>query len=265
MECDHAPVPIQTARLRRTACLAFFSFLLLFGGCSSPPFRASRNLDERTQNAKSILLLPPKVNVYELSAGGIREKMDEWSDKATTNVVQALKLEIGDTSGSGLRILPIDSLVPEARVTYDETQALFEAVNASVLLHTYGESEERFSDKIENFAFSLGTEVGTLVPGADLFLFVRGVDYKSTTGRQILKIGAAVVGALFGIAPEIQGDPTQVSMALVDAHDGTVLWYNLNFSGSGTDLREYPDAEEMVKNVFKHFPKRLLPPAAGTD
>ena len=76
----------------------------------------------------------------------------------------------------------------------EDTQALFEAVSASVLLHTYSrstwirkyDSDQTFPEKLKNFDYSLGPEVQRLakLANADALLFTSGVDHISTGGRK---------------------------------------------------------------------------------
>jgi hypothetical protein len=53
---------------------------------------------------KTVALLPPSVKVYELSAGGTRERMDEWSEIARHNVVAAISKQL--TARGPLAIKP---------------------------------------------------------------------------------------------------------------------------------------------------------------
>lgn len=227
---------------------------LIAAGCSAPPYRQAPGFNERAATISKIVLLPPKVNVYEISTGGVMEKMDEWCAQADSNVTMALHDQLVAMQSVSIVPLPPDSLPADKRDNYDETQALFQDVSSAILTHTYGEDQDRFSDKIDNFNYSLGDEVHTLVPNSDVLLFVEGVDHKSSGGRKALQIGAAVVGALFGVNVIPKGDLTALSMALVDAHDGRILWYNLAQSQGGEDLREPQSATNMVKELFKSFP-----------
>ncbi len=228
--------------------------LVLFGGCSSKPYRDVPDLEARLQSAKSITLLPPKVDVYEVSTGGIDEKIDEWSKSGTENVTKALKEELEDTSGFYLKIVQPESLSVSASENLDETQALYEALNSSIALHMYGDEKERFSDRMDNFQYSLGSEVNDIVPQSDLLLLVRGVDFRASTGRGLVKAGLAVIGALFGYVSVPEGEPTLLSLSVVEAKTGDILWYNLLVRRGAADFREYKSSLSLVKKLFKKFP-----------
>jgi hypothetical protein len=138
-----------------------------------------------------------------------------------------------------------------------------------ILLHTYPNSNFRghfFEEKLRNFDYSLGTEVGSLAKGADALLFFYAQDHVWTAGRQavqtlgvILYFGAGV--AAHGWLPVfinpltiVMSGGTGVRAALVDSGTGDILWINAVESGAGKDLREPASAREMVGQLFKDFP-----------
>lgn len=229
---------------------------LLFAGCASvSPYRAHPSLEERGKVIKTVVVLPPRVEVFQLTAGGIKEKMDEWSAEAKKNVMTAIEGELTGRPGLLIKPLSEDSLPREVESDLEETQALFDAVNASIIFHTYGPPEQLFSDKIKGFDYSLGQEVeGLRILEADALLLVRGVDHISTEGRKALQTGAVLLGALVGVVVVPRGGVAAVSIALVDAHSGSILWYNFKGSAGGHDLRDPTSAASLVKGLLKDFP-----------
>ena len=143
-----------------------------------------------------------------------------------------------------------------------------------ILLHTYPNTNVRghfFEEKVQNFDYSLGTEVGGLVKGADALLFLDAQDHVWTAGRQalqalgvILSVGAGIatgvrnpalaarITALIIPVPVMSGG-TVVRAALVDSRTGDILWINAMGSGAGTDLRDPASARAMVSELFKDF------------
>jgi hypothetical protein len=222
---------------------------LLFTGCAiAPTFRAHPYLDEKIRTTKTVMMIPPKVDVYQITAGGVKEKMDEWTSEARKNVITAIEEELSDRPGIVFKTLSEDSLSKEVEFNFEETLALYGAIDESIIIHTYGQPKNRFPEKIKDFDYSLGSEVKGLAEQADALLLVSCVDHISTEGRKALMFTAAILGVYF------QGGVTAVSVALVDANSGSVLWYNFKGSGGTHDLRDPESAKSLVKDLLKDFP-----------
>ena len=249
--------------------LAVLAYLL--SGCAVS-YRANSRFQEQAQQIRTVAILPLEVKVYQIDAGGVREEIAEWSAQARNNVVTALENELHAKMEIVVKVVNEESLAEE-KTRLEETRALYDAVSAMILLHTYPDSNFRghfFQEKLKNFDYSLGTEVGGLVKGADALLFLDAQDHVWTAGRQalqalgvILAVGAGVAtgvatgaGGLMSLiipVPVMSGG-TVVRTALVDSRTGDILWINVVGSGAGKDLREPASAREMVGQLFKDFP-----------
>ena len=85
-----------------------------------------------------------------------------------------------------VKVVSEESLAEE-KTLLEETRALYDAVSAMILLHTNPDFPRHFfEEKLKNFDYSLGTEVGSLANGADALLFFYAQDYVGTAGRQAL-------------------------------------------------------------------------------
>jgi hypothetical protein len=163
-------------------------------------------------------------------------------------VIAAIEEEFNSRPEIVFETLYADSLSKEVESNLEQTQALFDAVDASIIIHTYGPLEQRFPEKIEDFDYTLGPEVKELAEQADALLLVSCVDHISSEGRKVLMVTAAILGVY------VQGGITAVSIALVDANSGSMLWYNFKGSGGAHDLRDPESAKSLVKDVLKDFP-----------
>ena len=238
--------------------------ILLMAGCAAANFRASPQLQERAQSIKVIAIMPPSVKVYQLSAGGVKELMDEWTATAKQNVGKAVEAELSRSSGIAFKPFPNRSAILEANpelkaedlgAELEDNQALFDAVSASVILHTYI-PEHTFPEKLKGFDYSLGPEVATLakMARADALLFVSGFDHISTGGRKTLMFLGFLVGAATGIYAGPGGGPAALSAAFVEQTTGAILWYNLPHPSAGYDLRNPESTAELVEQMFEGFP-----------
>lgn len=247
--------------------------ILLLRCAAVPPYRGHPALSEGARTIKTMLVLPPKVDVIEVDVQTTK-KLPEASLRAKENLLSAIDAELKGRSALVVRSLSEVSLTEEAQSNLEESYALFDAVNASIRRHTYGPSAERFKDKIKDFDYSLGEEIKALRIGdADTLLLVRGRQVIVTTR---LKAMAVALGVTLGLAllafaaaggpPVIPGggiaEPPDMArldldvgrglyVALVDANDGSILWYNRRESA---DLQEPANVARWVKQLFKDLP-----------
>ena len=229
-------------------------FSIIAGCATAPNFRTNHQLSEKLNTTKSILLIPLKTDVYQISAGGVPEKMDDWTLQAERNVMAAVKETL--STKPMLIIKPFDELLlsSERKANLDETRALYDAVSSSILFHTYGPPVHQFPDKIKNFDYSLGPEIKELVGDVDAVLLVSCVDHIATAGRKAVQAGSMILGALVGVQIVPNMGTTSISMALVDADSGLILWFNYHGSGGDHDLRDPINTTTLVKQLLKDFP-----------
>lgn len=247
---------------RRRALVISLLLVGVSSGCTTTlGSREVPDFDERFQRLESVTLLPPKVSVYRLTAGGVEEEVQEWTDSAREQLALALEKRAGETGH--LRFvaytgpqrpgaLSDDSRVaPEERSLLEETDALFDVVALAIHQHVYT-SASSFAEKQKNFDYTLGSEVSSLVEesGADAFLIVVASDRVATAGRQALialgYLAAGVTGVYAGPGPS----PAVVVLALVESRTGDILWFNA-VSSEAHDLRSPDSDRALVSAVMK--------------
>lgn len=229
--------------------------LLILAGCAGVPnYRSNPQLPEKLDSTKRILLIPLKTDVYQVTAGGVKEKMDEWSFQAKRNVMTAIEDELKTKPMLFTKAMEESLLSAEKQINLEETSALYEAVSSSIMFHTYGLPEHRFQEKITNFDYSLGAEVQELAGDVDAVLMVSCVDHIATAGRKALQAGGMIMTAILGapVGPEM--GVTTISIALVDSKSGFILWYNMHSSGGDHDLRDPINTTGLVKDLLEDFP-----------
>ena len=234
--------------------------LIIFAtGCAvrKPSFRAHPDLGSRASEIRNVLFLPSRIEVFQLDAGEMEEKMDEWSDKATKNVTDIVKTELGTNSAFSLKTFSEDAMDTQAESERDRTLALLDAVHLSILRHVYTNAEPAyyFPEKIYNFDYSVGDGLRTVATGSDAVLIITGVDHISTGGRVALQVASVLTGDVRG-AINPQGGVTALNAALVDSRSGSILWYNIAGSTGGHDLRDATSAAALVKELLRDFPLR---------
>jgi hypothetical protein len=232
----------------------------LSGCVTAVSYRANPRFQDQARRIRTVALLPSDIKVYQIDAGGVREEIAEWSAQARNNVITALDNELRAKTQFLLKIENEDSLTEE-KARLEETRALYAAVSAMILLHTYpnpNTPSHLFEEKLKNFDYSLGNEVSDLANGADALLFLEAQDHIWTPGRQALQALGVILGIGAGVATGVvvipqMGGGTGVRAALVDSGTGDILWINAVGSGAGKDLRDPASAREMVRELFKDF------------
>ena len=216
--------------------------------------RAHPQMEEMVKPSMAISVIPLEVEVCQLTAGGISEKIDEWCSQARNNVVTAIQQELEGKPLLLIKPFHETLLSQKRKANLEETSALFDAVNASIINHTYGLADHQFPEKIENFDYSLGEEVSELTEGVDTILFLKGYELVPTAGKQAVETGKLILGALVGVAVPMNLGGTVVSMALVNAETGTIIWYNRDGGGKNADLRDPLATRNLIKRLLKDFP-----------
>jgi hypothetical protein len=217
------------------------------------PYRAHPSLQAKKSSIKSVAILLPRIEHFEVSAGGVVEKMPDWTIEGNRNLLEGLSKALTTQGALVVSSLAEDSLSSELEANLEETYALYETVSSCILLHAYWSyGPQAFPTKVQEFDYSLGPEVHALAPDADAFLLVRGVDQRSSGGRQALQVGAMILGASVGVIPIMQGGGNEVSVALVEGNSGTILWYYR--VQASYDFRSPSDVEWFVRKLMRSFP-----------
>ena len=230
-----------------------FAGLVLLTGCATPQYRTHPEFEQRLQAGMTIAVMPPDVKVYEVSAGEVPELMDEWSETARMNVIEAVRNRL---PGKGtFTIREFDPTQSEAaKAEFEDAVPLFRAVALSAAIHTYIESGAQFETKTKQFDYSLGPlPMIRQASGADAVLFIEGLDQVQSSGRVVRDVALLVVGAAFGVIIVPQGGLTALSAALVDPQSGDVLWFNRHAVRGKYDLRQLDSAESCVADAFDYF------------
>jgi len=222
----------------RTGGLHEYLLVSVFlAGCASGPaakVHYTLEQDPASRPLQRVVLLPVDVDVYELSAGGVKEEVPEWSRSAEANIRSALLVSRGG-GGNCCVTEPADisRLTPEERELLEEHLALFNTVIANVLSW-----ESIRGTGAQRFDYTLGEGLAFLKAryGIDAGLVILGEDVVSTAGRKT----TALVGAMFGVAVPL--GHSILMGGLVDFASGDLLWMNYQVAAGGTeDLRD-PDS-----------------------
>ena len=228
----------------------------LLYGCATAPsaYRAHPQMHDMLNGVNRIMIIPLKIELSQVSAGGVAEKMDEWCMQARNNVMAAIEQELNKKPLLNVKAFKETLLSQGQRTNLDETRALFEAVSLSIVIHTYGGSGQSFAENIDSFEYSLGTEVSELADDVDAILFVLSYEHIPTAGKKAVEAGRVVLGLLAGVIMPANVGFTHLSMALVDADNGTLIWYNQYGTSGSSNLRNPIKTTTIIQELLRSFP-----------
>ncbi len=203
----------------------------------------------QAQTPRKVLLLDPRIEVHELSAGGVTQKVPQLTREASDHFERALRGVLATRADVVAVSMP--ALAETEQDELDDTIATFNVVAGEAFAHTQP-GLVGWEDRAARFDYTLGFGLPWLRArsGADALLVTYGVDYQSTGGRKAM----AVMGALVGV-----GLPTgfaRLRCALLDLATGDILWLHSEGTGTGN----LTDAETMRGIVEKTL--ATLPPLA---
>ncbi len=228
-----------------------FPVLLLSIVCScaiQKPYMVHQSMTPRDASPpKVIALIPNDIQVFEVTAGGVVEKVREWSDAAEKNICTA----VAASRDGDLNLQQLDParLTPVERDTLNQHLALFDIVAGNALWATNPQMGPPWNLKREHFDYTIGNGLSFLRTnyGYDAGLIVTGFDYISTPGRK----GMMVAAMFLGVA--IPMGHTFIVAGLVDFETGDILWFDHASDPSSTDLREADSTRKFVVNIMADF------------
>ncbi len=231
---------MNVRRLIRLSTLPI-SIALLSGCVVSSNVQQIDRLESVGENPR-IVMMPPDVKYYLLTASGVPEPNVEWTTAARENFHAAMT-NYAASIGTDLVFVSKDSL-GENEIRYE---ALHSAVGSSLLNHHFGMM--KLPSKNGKFDWSLGPEIASIGENhdADYALFVYYRDYQASGGRVAMAILAAAVGGAVATGSE------HGFASLVDLKTGDIVWFNVVNAGAG-ELRDKDGAVTAVRALFKDIP-----------
>jgi hypothetical protein len=194
---------------------------------------------------KKVVLLPPQVFVYELSAGGVPTRMADWEATARGNLAAAATRLSRE---AGFELLPAPALDPLLADQLEAHIGLYERVAQSVFVYGRGDMDA-WAHKKNEFDYTVGPGLAFLreQTGADAALIVLGSDYISSGGRRAAFIAGLMLGVVMPLGQSF------ITAGIVDLTTGDVLWMSFDSSAS-MDSRTPADVDALMHNLYQTWP-----------
>lgn len=225
------------------ACIA--SFGVQAG--ETPHWVHYKLLQDKPKLPKKVVILPVNVEVIEVTAGGVKEEVPEWSVTAGDNVIKSLSAAI--KKAPGLKEVKARNFKGKTAKMVSEHLALYKLVVNTA-------TDVGWKHKIRRFDYGIGSGLEKLrkMTGADAAILVYGRDHVSTAGRKTKAVLSyiPIINIFTGNTPEL-GD-SFVHVGIVDLKTGDLLWMNSEYRDDSSDLRNAGDTTEIVDTVFEWYP-----------
>ena len=238
----------RESRSTHLKLLAATAALFVLSGCAVSSNVQQIDQLQSIEDDPRIVLMPPDIRYYLLTASGLPEPNAEWTTAAQDNFQDAV-VTYADNIGADLKTVDADN-ISESGLRYE---TLHSAVGITLIQHHFG--MVKLPSKNGEFDWSLGPGVAELGErhDADYALFVYYRDYQASGGRVAFALLAAVAGVGVPMGQEMG------FASLVDLKTGDIVWFNLVGAGQG-ELRDPESAMSTVNYLFKD-----LPTANGPD
>lgn len=193
---------------------------------------------------RTVAVMPLKLNLIQVQAGGNAELIDEWRDEAAELMTAALTRQLAEEQGLQPVFAEEDYLRQYHQPLWRRYRSLFETITGAALRHGYGVTA--LPSKTEHLDYTLGPGISELAAlfDADALLFVYGTDNTSTAGRKMVAM------ANLGM---VDYNYDSLVMALVDARSGDYLWLKRSAPLENMNLRDAPFVERTVEWMFTDF------------
>lgn len=203
----------------------------------------AHNLDARP---KTVVVLPPQVFVYELSAGGVPTRMGDWEATARNNLTDATVRLAGEAGLFTAHAAPDFDTREQNQI--DAHIGLYERVAQSVFVYGRGE-QSAWAHKKNEFDYTLGPGLAFLRErtGADAALIVLGSDFISSDGRKALFFAGLALGMIMPLGQSF------LALGVVDLTSGDVQWMSFD-SSSRLDTRNPEQVNTLIRTLYQSWP-----------
>jgi hypothetical protein len=232
--------------MRHESWLGLLLAIGLLSGCAQSTVLLRDKSWQCPPGAVRVVIMPPDVQLSELTAGGLLEPKADWTEQAREHVTAALERTLG---AKGATVVPYGSPSGAEDEAADvQLIKLHDVVGGAIVVHKYV-PVLALPTKGDRFDWTLGAGLKPLQArtGADYALFVLLRDSYASAGRVALMVGAAVLGV------GVPGGRQIGFASLVDLRSGDILWFNRLFNPAG-DLRTPEPAAKAVQSLLTQMP-----------
>jgi hypothetical protein len=229
---------------------------VFIAGCAT--YRAHPEFKERHKSIAKIAVMAPQVDAYLLTFKGDKNRLDYVCSIMEKAMVDGMEYTF---SQKGYEIKKLDlgtsalARNPELKTAVFNINKLFDKALDDIRKGKQGK-----------FTYSVGPDINLFadLSDSDAIIFMRGVGMEKSEGeiaKEVVKsVAVSVASAMVGAAytPSIQTSAVTMDVAVVDANDGAILWYNNNAVGSNNySPRNNRQVSTLTRYLVLAFPDRV--------
>ena len=201
-----------------------------------------------------LIVMQPDVTAGLLTAGGVVEPREDWTNQARDNVVKAVEAQ-ETRHGAVVKIAATTQDAGWDPAATENLVLLHRAVGTAIAMHKYG--MQPLPTKKDRFDWTLGEQAVAFGAAThyDYALFLHAQDSFSSGGRRALQ-AAGFLGCLVGVCVAVTGGQQIAFASLVDLKTGNVVWFNMLASTVG-DIRTPEGATQMVTKLLESINSEL--------
>lgn len=195
-----------------------------------------------------LIVMQPDISVGLLTAGGLVEPREDWTEQARDHVLAALAAHQSASGGEVTVAASLDEAGGDVD-TLRDLVSLHNAVGQAIFVHKY--FGLKLPTKENAFDWTLGDSAVDYgrASGYDYALFLYAEASFSSAGRQALQV-AGWLSCAVGVCVGVAGGQQIAFASLVDLSSGDVTWFNTLASSIG-DIRTPEGAEKMVARLLE--------------
>ncbi|HWT16386.1 MAG TPA: hypothetical protein VN581_11425 [Patescibacteria group bacterium] len=244
------PAPKTSTRLLRF--LLLLVAVMSLAACKSSHVRTVSDFKETfTLGGKTIVMVEPSIQLYQMQASGMLEPKADWTRQAREYFPAAVNEFL---TRKNAKLAP--DYYPEANLPADhrirQVLALNMAVMGTIFQHSYLHVPlpTRGTKRRKPLSWTVGPGVQEIrkITGADYMLTLQISDSYSSKGR----VAMMVLGLALQVAI-LQGGTQGGIATLVDLETGEVVWFNVMTDQMG-DMRDREGATETARRLLKGLP-----------
>ena len=192
-----------------------------------------------------VVVMTPDVQLSLLTAAGLPEARQDWSQAGRDNLATALSQALTAKGHEPSALDPNTAM--EGHI--GQVIRLNTAVGASILaIDQYGFNLPTHPRDTFNWTLGDGAQELATTYNADYALFVTARGTYASAGRV-----AAMVGlALLGVGVPLGGQ--QAYATLVDLHTGNILWFNVVTAAPNEDMRNPAQVQGLATRILQGAP-----------
>jgi len=227
----------------------------LLGACAGLSTSVNQNVGKNPDKPlpHKVLLVEPDILVHEVSAGGVVEKVDDWSKEASGHAVTAIEGVV--QSQHLFELVRGPQLSNADKALLEQYTALYALVGASA----YGASHSPYTawrERAAQFDYTLGPGLTPFSEHTDVdaAVFMVGTDYISSAGRRAAMAFGILASALTGAMMVPTSMPAFMSVGVVDMRSGDLLWFSSDIRTGSANLRDPAVMRSLMEGLFATYP-----------